>query len=324
MTKKKAPGRAHRKGLTLLEVADMFPNNEAAREWLESARWPDGPHCPHCGSLNVQCDIKHPTMTHRCRDCADRPMFTVRIGSVMEGSKLRYRVWAIGIYLFSTNIKGVSSMRLHRELGIAQKSAWFMLQRLRKAAEMETGVFSGPIEVDETYVGGKRRNMSNRKRASLCGRGPVGKTAVVGAKDRATRRVAAKVVRHTDRATLHGFIGDHAAPGTKVYTDDASAYKGLPNHESVKHSVSEYVRGQAHTNGVESFWSLLKRGYQGIYHKMSPKHLDRYVHEFATRHNIRDADTLEQMQIVVQGMARKRLRYDELIADNGLDNGARS
>ena len=263
-------------------------------------------------------------MTHRCRDCADRPMFTVRIGSVMEGSKLRYRVWAIGIYLFSTNIKGVSSMRLHRELGIVQKSAWFMLQRLRKAAEMETGIFSGPIEVDETYVGGKRRNMSNRKRASLCGRGPVGKTAVVGAKNRATRRVAAKVVRHTDRATLHGFIGDHTQPGAKVYTDDARAYKGLPNHESVKHSVSEYVRGQAHTNGVESFWSLLKRGYQGIYHKMSPKHLDRYVHEFATRHNIRDADTLEQMQIVVQGMARKRLRYNELIADNGLDNGARS
>ena len=324
MTKKKAPGKAHRKGMTLLEVADMFPTNEAALEWLESIRWPDGPHCPHCGSFNVQSDIKHPTMTHRCRDCSGRPMFTVRVGSVMEGTKMRYRVWAIGIYLFTTNIKGVSSMRLHRELGIAQKSAWFMLQRLRKAAELETGLFSGPIEVDETYVGGKRRNMHNRKRAGLSGRGPVGKTAVVGAKDRATRRVAAKVVRNTDRTTLHGFIGDHAQPGTKVYTDDARAYQGLPNHEAVKHSVSEYVRGQAHTNGVESFWSLLKRGHQGIYHKMSPKHLDRYVSEFATRHNIRDADTMEQMQIVVNGMARKRLRYDELIADNGLPSGARS
>ena len=136
-------------------------------------------------------------------------MFTIRMGSVMEGSKIKYRVWAIGIYLFNTNIKGVSSMRLHRELGIGQKAAWFMLQRLRKAAELETGLFSGPIEVDEAFVGGKRRNMHNRKRAGLEGRGSVGKTAVVGAKDRATRRVAAKVVQNTDRATLHGFIGDH-------------------------------------------------------------------------------------------------------------------
>ena len=323
MTKKKAPGRAHRKGMTLLQVADKFPTNEAAREWLESIRWPDSPHCPHCGSFNVQCDIKHPTMTHRCRDCSNRPMFTVRMGSVMEGTKMGYRVWAIGIYLFTTNIKGVSSMRLHRELGVAQKSAWFMLQRLRKAAEMETGLFSGPIEVDETYVGGKRHNMSTAQRKQLTGRGTVGKQAVAGIKDRETKRVTAKVVRNTDRATLHGFVGDHAQPGTKVYTDDARAYMGLPNHESVKHSVGEYVRGQAHTNGVESFWSLLKRGYHGIYHKMSPKHLNRYVSEFATRHNIRDADTLEQMEAIVQGMALKRLRYDELIADNGLPNGAR-
>lgn len=324
MAKKKAPGRAHRRGMTLLEVADKFPTNEAAREWLESLLWPNGAFCPHCGSFNVQCGIEHPRMTHRCRDCDNRPMFTVRIGTVMEGTKMPYRVWAIGIYLFTTNIKGVSSMRLHRELGIGQKAAWFMLQRLRKAAEMETGLFSGPIEVDETYVGGKRKNMPTHKRNELTGRGTVGKTAVVGAKDRATRRVSAKVVDSTDRATLHGFVGETAQPGTKVYTDDARAYIGLPNHESVKHSVGEYVRGQAHTNGVESFWSLLKRGYQGIYHKMSPKHLERYVHEFATRHNIRDADTLEQMQLVVAGMARKRLKYDDLIADNGLPSGARS
>ena len=324
MTKKRAPGRAHRKGMTLLEVADMFPDNEAAREWLESLFWPNGAFCPHCGSFNVQCNIKHPRMTHRCRDCEHRPMFTVRIGTVMEGTKMAFRKWAIGIYLFTTNIKGVSSMRLRRELGISQKAAWFMLQRLRKAVEMETGLFAGPVEVDETYVGGKRHNMPTHKRNELTGRGPVGKAAVVGAKDRATRRVSAKVVQRTDKPTLHGFVGESVQPGAKIYTDDARAYIGLPNHESVKHSVGEYVRGQAHTNGVESFWSLLKRGYQGIYHKMSPKHLDRYVHEFATRHNIRDADTLEQMQLVVAGMARKRLKYADLIADNGLPSGARS
>ena len=323
MTKIKAPGKAYRKGMTLLEVADKFPTNEAAREWLESLLWPNGAFCPHCGSFNVQCDIKHPRMTHRCRDCANRPMFTVRIGTVMEGTKMAYRIWAIGIYLYTTNIKGVSSMRLHRELGISQKAAWFMLHRLRKAAEMETGLFSGPIEVDETYFGGKRRNMHNRKRAGLEGRGSVGKTAVVGAKDRATRRVAAKVVENTDRVTLHGFIGDHAEAGAAIYTDDARAYLGLSNHEAVKHSVSEYVRGQAHTNGIESFWALLKRGHQGIYHKMSPKHLQRYVREFSHRYNLREADTLEQMQAVVSGMARKRLKYAELIADNGLPSGAR-
>ena len=314
MTKKKAPGKAHRKGLTLLQVADKFPDNDTAREWLESIRWPDGPFCPKCGSFNVQCDIKHPTMTHRCRDCSSRPMFTVRMGSVMEGTKMSYRVWAIGIYLFTTNIKGVSSMRLHRELGIAQKSAWFMLQRLRKAAELDTGLFSGPIEVDETYVGGKRRNMHNRKRADLNGRGPVGKTAVVGAKDRATRRVAAKVVRSTDRATLHGFIGDHARPGTKIYTDDARAYQGLPNHESVKHSVGQYVDGMASTNGIESFWALLKRGYYGTYHKMSIKHLSRYVNEFSGRHNVRPLDTMTQMAMAARRLAGRRLSYADLIA----------
>ena len=323
MTKKKAPGKAHRKGMTLLEVADKFPDEDTAREWLEGIRWPDGPFCPQCGSFNVQSGIKHKTMTHRCRDCPDRRMFTVRVGSVMEATKMKYRVWAIGIYLYTTNIKGVSSMRLHRELGIGQKAAWFMLHRLRKAAEMETGPFSGPIEVDETYVGGKRKNMHNAKRKHLTGRGAAGKTAVVGAKDRATKRVAARVVRNTDRATLHGFIGEHAQAGATIYTDEAHAYKGLPNHEAVKHSVSEYVRGQAHTNGMESFWSLLKRGYQGIYHKMSPKHLERYVKEFSHRHNIRNGDTIAQMQAVVSGMGRKRLKYAELIADNGLESGAR-
>ena len=324
MTKKKAPGKHHRKGMTLLQVADKFPNEQAAIDWIAGELWPNGPFCPKCGTFSVQSNIKHKTMTHRCRDCPGRPMFTMRMGTVMEGTKLKYRVWAIGIYLYTTNIKGVSSMRLHRELGIGQKAAWFMLHRLRKAAEMEIGLFSGPIEVDETYMGGKRRNMHNLKRKALEGRGPVGKTAVVGAKDRATKRVAARVVRNTDRATLHGFIGEHAQPGARIYTDDARAYQGLPNHESVKHSVSEYVRGQAHTNGVESFWSMLKRGHQGTYHKMSPKHLERYVKEFSHRHNVREGDTIEQMHSVVAGMARKRLKYQDLIADNGLASGARA
>ena len=328
----KAPGKAHRKGLTLFEVAEMFRNEQAARKWIEREFWPDGPFCPKCGSFNVQANIKHRTATHRCRDCRSGPsgksktFFTVRVGTVMEGTRLPFRSWAIAIYLLTTNLKGVSSMKLHRELGITQKTAWFMLHRLRKAAEASNGAFAGPVEVDETYMGGKRANMSNARRKELAGtgRGAVGKTAVVGVKDRATKQVAAKVAEHTDAATLQGFVIENAAPDATVYTDEASAYEGLPMpHESVKHSAKEYVRGQVHTNGVESFWSMLKRGFVGTYHKMSPKHLDRYVTEFQGRHNDRESDTIDQMGNLVRGMARKRLTYDELIAPNGLDSGAR-
>ena len=322
---RKAPGKSHRKGLTFLEVANMFRDEDTAREWLELARWPQGPYCPHCGSFNVQADIKHRTMTHRCRDCEGKPMFTLRAGSVMEGSKLKYRAWAVGIYLFSVNIKGVSSMRLHRELGIGQKAAWFMLHRLRLAFEEEPGQFAGPVEADETHMGGKRKNKSNAKRKELSGRGAVDMTPVAGVRDRETGKVRAKVVEGTDAKTLQGFVRETAAPGATLYTDESAAYRGMPEytHEAVNHSVGEYVRGMASTNGMESHWAMLKRGFQGIYHKMSPKHLDRYVQEFAGRHNVRNADTIDQMSGVVTGMAGKRLRYRDLIADNGLASGAR-
>ena len=331
---RKAPGRSHRKGLTFMQVADMFRDEETARDWIAERRWPEGPHCPKCGSFNVQSNIKHKTMTHRCRDCTtesgkSKTMFTVKTGTIMEASNISYRAWAVGIYMFMTNIKGVSSMHLHRELGISQRAAWFMMHRLRLAFSGDSGPFDGPVEVDETYFGGKRKNMSNAKRKELreagIGRGTVGKTAVVGMKDRETKNVTAKVVESTDKETLQGFVADNAAPDAKVYTDDAAAYTGMPfDHESVNHSVSEYVRDMAHTNGVESLWSMMKRGHDGIYHKMSPKHLDRYVQEFAGRHNIRDADTIDQIESLIAGMVGKRLLYRELIADNGLSSGARS
>lgn len=281
-------GKSYRKGLTLFDVINMFPDEDSAKKWLAEERWSDGPVCPYCESHNVQSNIKHKNMMYRCRDCEGRPMFSLKTGAVMEGSNMKYRIWAIGIYLFTTNIKGISSMKLHRELGITQKAAWFMLHRLRKAMEKEIGMFSGPVEVDETYIGGKRRNMSNAKRKELTGRGTVGKVAVLGGKDRDSNQVVAGRVKNTDKDTLHGFVKAVSEKNSIVYTDDAPAYSGMDReHETVKHSVSEYVRDQVHTNGIESFWALMKRGYHGTYHHMSPKHLDRYVREFSGRHNIR-------------------------------------
>jgi len=243
-------------------------------------------------------------------------MFSVRIGTILERSRLSYRTWAIGLYLYASCIKGISSMKLHRELGITQKSAWFMLHRIREASKSGTLPFSGPVEVDETYIGGKRKNMHKDRREVLRikeGRGTAGKAAVVGAKDRKTGKINAKVVDRTDKETLHGVVAEYVAEGGVVYTDEARAYEGLLNHESVKHSLGEYVRGLAHTNGIESFWSMFKRGFYGTYHKMSKKHLNRYVTEFVKRNNMRENDTVEQMRLLVRGMTGRRLTYKELI-----------
>ena len=312
------PGKSFRKGMSLIEVFQMFPDNNAAEEWFKDVRWPDGIECPHCESENIQLKTTHPTMPHRCRSC--RKFFSVKTRSVMEGSNLDYQTWAIATYLLTTSLKSVSSMKLHRDLDITQKSAWHLAHRIRETfCDENVELFDGPVEVDETYIGGKRKNMSLSKRRELkeaeVGRGAVGKTAVVGAKDRATNTVAAEVVQSTDAATLQGFVTDHADPDATIYTDDAKAYHGMDfDHESVRHSIGEYVREMAHTNGMESFWSMLKRGYVGTFHKMSPQHLQRYVTEFAGKHNIRDADTISQMQIIAFRMVGKRLKYRDLVS----------
>ena len=311
------PGKHNRQGMSLKQLLRKFPTNEAAELSFRKARWPNGVACIHCGSVNVLVGAKHPTHAYRCREKQCRKRFSTKTGTAMECSNLTYQEWAIGIYLMTTNLKGVSSMKLHRDLDITQKSAWHLAHRIREGL-LPTGdaKMAGPVEVDETYVGGRACNMHASKRRTLTGRGGVDKVAVAGVKDRASGKVQAKVVESTDGPTLRGFVQDNGADGATIYTDEAAAYSGLPNRESVKHGVGEYVREQAHINGMESFWSMLKRGYVGVYHKLSPEHLARYVCEFSGRHNARPQDTVDQMIGIVHGTEGRRPRYSDLI-DHG-------
>ena len=323
---KKGPGKSHREGLTLVQLFDMFPDNEAATKWFEECLWPEQRHCGKCGSFRTKEVPNAKPMPYFCNDC--RSYFSVRTGTPMARSNVPLRKWAIAIYLCITSLKSVSSMKLSRDIGVKQATAWFMLHRIREAwaDDAPDEPFDGPVEFDETYFGGKRKNMSNAQRKALAntGRGPAGKTAVVGAKCRATNQVNAKVVEDTDAKTLHAFVAENADPDAVVFTDDAAAYQGIPNeHETVKHSVSEYVNGMAHTNGIESLWSMLKRAHKGTFHKISPKHLQRYVSEFAGKHNIRDLDTIVQMRDTVARLVGRNLLYRDLIARNGLSNSSR-
>ncbi len=305
------PGKSYRNGISLIQLTKLFPDEEAARQWFEAERWPDGPVCPKCQSTAIAECKDHKPQPYRCKTC--RKHFSVRTDTVLARSHVPLQKWVFALYLYVTSLKGVSSMRLHRDLDVTQKTAWFMAHRIRKALESEGALFAGPIEVDEAYLGGREKNKHASKKTKA-GRGPVGKAAVVGLKDRETNKVSAQVVEHTNQATLQAFVNARRADGAKVYTDEHGGYVGLDNHESVKHSVGEYVKDQAHTNGIESFWASLKRGYTGTYHKMSVKHLDRYVNEFAGRHNLREADTLDQMAHVAAGCVGQRLLYQDLIA----------
>ena len=253
----KAPGRSHRTGMTVMQLIRMFPDNAAAEKWFEAQRWPEGRFCPDCGSVNTAAVASRKPMPYRCRDC--RAHFSVRKGTVMQSSKLGLQKWAIALYMMATGIKGTSSMKVYRELGIRQATAWFLMQRIREGfLDGRDKPFLGPVEADETAIGGKRKE--------LTGRGSIGKAIVAGVKERETKTVSAAVVEKTDAKTLQKFVTDRTKADATVYTDEATAYTGLPRkHETVNHGAGEYVRGRSdgerHGGVLEPVQAWLSRDF---------------------------------------------------------------
>ena len=312
---------------TLRDAILFFSDPINCREYLVAHRWPDGVRCPRCGSDNVLFLEKYSRW--HCREKHEAPQFTLKTGTVMEDSPIGLEKWLPAFWLLANAKNGISSYELHRALGVTQKSAWFMLHRIRVAMEADNSFKiggGGPVEIDETFVGPDPRKMHPDKReARYKALKARPKVPVMGMLDREARQIRAKVVPDVRRDTLQTEILNQIEKGSKVYTDSAPAYDLLKAqdfiHEQVNH-VEEYVRGSVHTQGIENFWSLLKRSLRGTYVAVEPFHLDAYVTEQVFRYNNRETkdnplNDADRFTLAVSQIVGKRLTYAELTGKVG-------
>lgn len=311
--KPKIQNRSTKNDETIKAIPLACADERAAVEFMEAKRWGDLPACPHCGGLNpyqmkdAKTGERQANYRWRCHDC--KAQYTVRIGTVFEDSRIPMRHWCYGFWRAATSKKGVSALEIHRQTGLSYKSALFMLQRIRFAmADSVPDPLKGVVEVDETYVGGKPRYTGQSKR----GRG-TNKQPVMAMVER-EGRVVTKPITNVTGKTLKDAIRDNVDWNSAIITDENPSYKGIGKeymggHHTVCHSAKEYVRGDIHSNTVEGFFSIVKRGLNGIYHSVSKEHLHRYMAEYEFRYNFRELEDGDRTVMAIKGAEGKRLRY---------------